>query len=104
MKSKVKIITKSARCGIKTYVMTDAENYYVLKSIVYTEKTKVYTSTTNSEDKSTMRVVKYMFEPLKGTYRTIYIDRLYTTMELLIEIYDMLLFDTYGCIKNHTPK
>jgi hypothetical protein len=38
IKFKVRIITKSARYGIKLYVITDAVTAFVLKVIIYTEK------------------------------------------------------------------
>ena len=41
-KFKVIIITKLVRYGIKTYFVTDVNNYYVIKSIGYSFKAKVY--------------------------------------------------------------
>ena len=37
IKFKVRIVTKSARYGIKLYAITDAETTFVLKVIMYTE-------------------------------------------------------------------
>ena len=54
MKFKVRIITKSARYGINIYVVADVETAYVIKSIVYTGKYTVYSSTTDAEYKATI--------------------------------------------------
>ena len=51
MKFKVRIITESEGCGIKMYVVIDAETSYVLIFIIFTGKDTVYISTTNVEDK-----------------------------------------------------
>ena len=104
MKFKVRIITNSARYGINIYVVADVEIAYVIKSIVYTGNYKVYSSTTNTEYKATIWVVKSLCEPFTRTYHIIYIDRFYTLMDLLIELYDMSLFATETCTKNHIPK
>ena len=51
-----------------------------------------------------MRVVKSIYEKFTGTYRTIYIDILYTFMELLRELNDMLIFAMGAMMNNRTPK
>ena len=104
MKLKVRIITKLACYGIKFYVATDAETAYVIKSIVYTGKVTVFSSTTNSEVKAMIQVVKPICEPFTGTYCTIYIDRFYTSVYLLRELYDMWIFATVMCMKNCISK
>ena len=104
MKFKVRIIKKLARYGIKIYVEADAETASVIKSIVSTGKSTIYSSTTNPEDKATMWVVKLVCEPFTGTYRTIYIDKFYTSISLLRELYDMLIFATSTCMNNRIPK
>ena len=104
MKFKVRIITKSARYGINIYVVADVETAYVIKSIVYTGKYTVYSSTTDAEYKATIWVVKSLCEPFTGTYHIIYIDRFYTLMDLLIELYDILLFAIGTIVDNFAPK
>ena len=86
------IITRLSQYGIKFDIVEDSNAYYVLKSIVYTGKDMVYSSNTNMEDKTTIQVVKSICETFSGTYRTIYIDWLYTLIDLLREICDMLIF------------
>ena len=51
-----------------------------------------------------MRVVKSIYEKFTGTYSTIYIDILYTFMELLRELNDMLLFAMGEIMNDRTPK
>ena len=77
MKLNVIIITKLAQYGIKNYVVTDVEASWVLKYIVYTGKDIVYSSKTSPEDKTTIKVVKPLYETIAGTYKPIYIYRLY---------------------------
>ena len=50
------------------------------------------------------RVFKSRREFFTGTYRKIYIDRLYASIDLLRELYEMLLFSMGTCINNSTPK
>jgi hypothetical protein len=80
IKFKVRIISKSARYGIKIYVVTDARTSYVLQVIVYTGK-----NTNETEDgmKKTVQVVTKLLEDYMGTNRHVFVDRFYTSLELL---------------------
>ena len=85
IKFKVRIITKSARYGIKIYVVTDAVTSFVLRIIIYTGSDTYYFNN-NVGDKKTVQVVKQLLEPYYGTNRCVYIDRFYTSIDLLKEL------------------
>ena len=53
---------------------------------------------------TTLKVVKSLCGPFKGAYHTIYIDRLYTSIGLFRELYDILIFDIVQFMKNHITK
>lgn len=74
MKFKVRIISKSARYGIKLDVVTDATTSYVLKVLVYTGKYS-YQESTSESLKKTVQVVQQLVEPFRGSFRTVYVDR-----------------------------
>ena len=101
MKFKLRIITKAARYGIKLNVITDAITAYVLKVIVYTGKTTYQDS--NEDMKKTVQVVKALCEPFSGTFRTVYIDRFYTSIDVRKELDKMDLFVTGTVMKNRIP-
>ena len=99
MNFKVIIIIKLACYGIKIYAVTDANPDYIFNYVVYTGKYKVYSSTTNTEDKTTIWVVKSICETFRGTYHTIYIHSFYTSIDQL-KNYDKFPFDIGTCMKN----
>ena len=68
---KVRIISKSARYGIKIYVLTDAVTAFVLRIIIYTGK-HTYNESANQNEKKTVQVVKELCKPLQGTHRTLH--------------------------------
>jgi DNA polymerase III epsilon subunit-like protein len=103
IKFKVRIITKSARYGIKIYVLTDAETAFVLKVIVYTGKT-TYGNELDFEGKKTIQVVNKLVEQYAGSFRTIYIDRFYTSIDLLKAMDKINIFVTGTCMKNRIPR
>ena len=103
VKFKVRIISKSARYGIKIYVLTDSETAFVLKVIFYTGKF-TYNESLNQQDKKTVQVVKNLVRHLEGTHRTVYIDRFYTSIELLKELQKMDLYVTGTLMRNRLPK
>lgn len=102
IKFKVRIITKSARYGIKIYVLTDAETAFVLKVIVYTGKS-TYGNETDFDGKKTIQVVNKLVEQYSGSFRTIYIDRFYTSIDLLKAMDKINIFVTGTCMKNRIP-
>jgi hypothetical protein len=103
IKFKVRIISKAARYGIKLYVVTDARTSFVLKVLVYTGK-HTYSETTSESTLKTVQVVQQLCEPFKGSYRTIYVDRFYTSVELMKELYEMKLFLTGTVVTNRIPR
>ena len=106
IKFKVRIITKSARYGIKLYVITDAATSYVLRVIVYTGKS-TYTPGIQGEvmeEKKTVQIVTRLVEPFVGTHRTIYVDRFYTSIDLLKALRDRDLYVTGTVMANRLPK
>ena len=103
MKFKVRIISKSARYGIKLYVGTDARTSFVLKVLVYTGKF-TYQESTSESLKKTVQVVQQLVEPFRGSFRTVYVDRFYTSIDLLKELHEMKLFVTGTILSNRVPK
>ena len=100
---KVRIVTKAARYGMKLYVITDAMTAFVLKVIVYTGKYTYHQSDSVSE-KKTVQVVKQLCKEYAGSHRTIYIDRFYTSIDLLKALDEMDLYVTGTMMKNRIPK
>ena len=103
MKFKVRIVTKAARYGIKVYVITDAATSFVLRVLIYTGKYTYYESVDESM-KKTVQVVRSLCQPYVGTHRTVYIDRFYTSIDLLKELEKMDLYITGTVMKNRVPQ
>ena len=103
IKFKVRIISKSARYRIKIYILTDAATAFVLRVIIYTGKS-TYNETTNPGEKKTVTIVKELCKSMQGSHRTVYVDRFYTSLDLLKELHDMDIYTTGTLMKNHIPK
>jgi len=107
IKFKVRIITKAARYGIKIYVLADAKTSFVLNVLVYTGQYTNYNSVANddnSEDsKKTVKVCKELCRPYKGTHRVVYVDRFYTSLELIKVLERMNLYVTGTVMSNSIP-
>jgi hypothetical protein len=102
IKFKVQTITKSARYGIKLYVLTNAMTAFVLKVIVYNGAATYNIS--DAQDKKTVKVVKQLVERYNNTHCTLYIDRLYTSIDLM-KVLDKVNLDVTGTVmKNRLPK
>jgi Transposase IS4 len=101
IKFKVRIVSKAARYGIKVYVITDARTAYVLWVLIYTGKT-TYNQTGEVNDHP-MKTVNKLVAPFVGTHRTIYIDRFYTSTELLISLAEKDLYVTGTVLANLIP-
>lgn len=102
IKFKVRIVTKAARYGIKIYVITDAQTAYVLRVVFYTGKATYYNN--DSEDKlKTVQIVNKLVEPFVGSHRTIYVDRFYTSLDLLISLAERDLYITGTMLANRIP-
>ena len=104
LKFKVRIITKSARYGIKVYVIADAATAYVLKVIFYTGKFTYHVEADSIAMKKTVQIVKKLCEAYRGSHRCVYIDRFYTSIDLMHELDKMDLYVTGTCMKNRLPK
>jgi Transposase IS4 len=83
IKFKVRIVTKAARYGIKIYMITDAVTAFVLLVLIYTGRSTYGAVEDQEERLKTVQVVNHLVQPFVGTYRTIYVDRFYTSLELL---------------------
>jgi Transposase IS4 len=92
IKFKVRLMSKAARYGIKLYVLTDAVLAYILHVVVYTGAS-TYDSN-DTETKKTVQVVKRLVRDYEGSHRTIYIDRFYTSIDLLKALDKMGLYAT----------
>lgn len=104
IKFKVRIITKAARYGIKIYVVTDAVTAFVLRVLVYTGKSTYYDDAeSNAEKLKTVQIVKRLVEPFAGSHRTIYIDRFYTSIDLLKSLAEINLYVTGTVLANRIP-
>ena len=103
IKFKVRIISKSARYGIKIYVLTDAATAFVVRIIIYTGKF-TYHEADNEKEKKTVQVVKQLCRHLAGSHQTIYVDRFYTSIELLKELKSMDLYVTGTVMKNRISR
>lgn len=103
MKFKVRIITKAARYGIKVYVLTDARTAYVLRVIFYTGKSTYHPQPDEETKKKTVQVVSQLVSPYAGSHRTVYVDRFYTSLDLVKELAEMDLYITGTVMQNRIP-
>ena len=85
-------------------MVTDAASAYVLKVIFYTGKYTYHADPADEALKKTVKVVKELCLPYKGSHRCIYVDRFYTSIELLKELDKLDLYVTGTCMKNRLPK
>jgi hypothetical protein len=104
IKFRVRIVTKSARYGIKIYVLADAATSYVLRVLVYTGQ-YTYNNTINGDEetKKTVKVCKELCQPYKGSHRVVYVDHFYTSLELVKEMEAMKLYVTGTTMSNRVP-
>jgi len=103
IKFKVRIVSKAARYGIKLYVLTDARTAFVLRVVVYTGQSTYNQSDTESNLK-TVQVVQKLCENYRGSFRTVYVDRFYTSVDLLKQLEDMNLYVTGTMLSNRIPQ
>ena len=102
IKFKVRIITKAARYGIKLYIITDATTAFVLRVVIYTGRS-TYGTTDDQEKLKTVRIVERLVEPFVGSHRTIYVDRFYTSLDLLKSLAERNLYLTGTMLANRIP-
>mmetsp|Transcript_126734 Transcript_126734/g.364538 ORF Transcript_126734/g.364538 Transcript_126734/m.364538 type:complete len:609 (+) Transcript_126734:875-2701(+) len=104
IKFKVRIVSKAARYGIKVYVLTDAATAFVLQVLIYTGRSTYRPESEMEEKKKTVQIVKRLVEPYANTFRTIYVDRFYTSIDLLTSLAKMNLYMTGTMMQNRIPK
>ena len=85
------------------YVITDAETAFVLKVIVYTGAS-TYNFNPDKDVKKTVKIVKELVSQFEGTHRSIYVDRFYTSIELIKELTIMNQYVTGPVMANRLPK
>jgi DNA polymerase III epsilon subunit-like protein len=106
IKFKVRLITKAARYGIKLYVVTDAVTAFVLKVIIYTG-TSTYAASIGEPDaiekKKTVQIVENLLEPYAGSHRTVYVDRFYTSVDLMKALAEKELYITGTMLATRIP-
>jgi hypothetical protein len=104
IKFKVRIVTKSAHYGIKIYVVTDAVKAFVLWVLVYTGKTTYnYDSESAAEKLKTVQTVNCLVKPFAGSHRTVYVNRFYTSLDLLKSLAEKDLYLTGTMLANWIP-
>jgi hypothetical protein len=103
IKFKVRIVTKAARYGIKVFVITDAQTAYVLRVLFYTGKA-TYSGHDTDDKLKTVQIVNKLVQPFAGSHRTIYVDRFYTSLELLISLAEKNLYLTGTMLANRIPQ
>jgi hypothetical protein len=104
LRFKVRIVTKSARYGIKIYVITDAVKAFLLRVLVYTGKTTYYDNSKSAAEKlKTVQIVNRLVEPFAGSHRTVYVDRFYTMIDLLKSLEEKDLYLTGTVLVNRIP-
>ena len=54
--------------------------------------------------KKTVQVVQQLVEPYRGSFQTVYVDRFYTSVDLIKELHEMKLFVTGTILSNRIPK
>ena len=80
---------KPVKRGIKVWAMSDAQNGYMSAFEIYTGK-----KGTAVEKKLGSRVVKTLLSPNTNTYRYLYFDNFFTSVDLLLHL---LRCGLYGC-------
>jgi hypothetical protein len=99
IKFKARIVTKAARrYGIKIYVIADTTTAFVLWVVIYTGKTTYYADSETQQDRlKTVQIVNYLVEPFVGSHRTIYVDRFYTSLDLLKSLAEKIYTSLEQC-------
>jgi Transposase IS4 len=59
---------------------------------------------TDGVNKKNVQVVQQLCEPFRGSYRTIYVNRFYSSIDLLKELEDMKLYTTGTIMSNRIPR
>ena len=85
------------------YVITNATTSYILKVLVYTGK-YTYQESISESLKKTVQVVQQLVETFRGSFRTVYVERFYTSIDLIKELQQMQLFVTGTILCNRIPR
>ena len=64
----------------------------------------MYNEAVNPNEKKTVTVVKELCQHLAGSHRTVYVDRFYTSLELMKELQQMNIYMTGTMMRNRIPK
>jgi hypothetical protein len=83
--------------------VTDGVTTFVLKVVINTGKSTYYESNDQPEKKKTVQVVEQLVQPFVGTYRTIYVDHFYTSLDLVKLLADRNLYITGTMLANRIP-
>ena len=59
---------------------------------------------TNPGEKKTVAIMKELCKCMQGSHRTVYVNRFYTSLDLLKELHDMDIYTTGTLMKNRIPK
>ena len=102
IKFKVRIITKSARYGIKLFVLTDSDTAYVLQIDMYTGKDEEEERKNQFKSKL-VGLVMNLLGPYHNTGRSVFVDRYYTSIDLLKSIMEIGLHCTGTLMGNRIP-
>ena len=81
-------------------MITDAATAFVLKVVIYTGKSTYHGESEQQQKLKTVLVVEKLVEPFVGSHRTIYVDRFYSSLELLKALYDKAIYVTGTMLMN----
>jgi Transposase IS4 len=85
-------------------VITDAVTAFVLRVLVYTGKSTYHDNPESAQEKlKTVQVVMCLVQPFVGSHRTIYVDRFYTSVDLLKALAEKDLYLTGTMLANRIP-
>lgn len=85
-------------------MITDAVTAFVLRVLIYTGRSTYGAVEDQEERLKTVQVVNHLVQPFVGTYRTIYVDRFYTSLELLKSLEEKKLYITGTMLANRIPQ
>ena len=64
----------------------------------------MYNKVVNPNEKKMVTVVKELCQHLAGLHGTVYVDRFYTSLELMKELQKLNIYMTGMMMRNHIPK
>ena len=72
----------------------------LMKVIFYSGRYTYHSASDDKELKKTVRVVKELCLPYKESHRCVFVDRFYTSIDLLKELDKLNLYVTGTCMRN----